>query len=136
MRTQNILGPEVLNLLQQAHRDKKPDLFKIADGYSMIVKVKDYYQLLSVLKDAHMCIPPGTNQAPVSVAPNGANSSFYSIVIPDGEENKTKPLKFVFHNNPTRVDEVSCFSPADHVIAQMAATKPLDTAPRVIMQVS
>jgi len=132
---QKLLGPDVLNLVQQAHRDKKPILFKLVDGYALIVKVTDFYQLLSILKDAYMCIPTGSNQAPSAVAPNGAKISFYSIAIKGGEENQTKPLKFIFHNDPSEVNEVSCFSSADHCISQMAAIKPLDISPRVIMQV-
>jgi len=124
-----------LRLVQQAHRDKPPILFKLADGYALIVKVKDYYQLLSILKDAHMCIPNGVNQAPKPIAPNGAKISFYSVAIKDGNENRTKPIKFVFHNKPAQTDEISCFSLADHAIAQMAAIKKLDVTPRVIMQV-
>ena len=107
-------------------------LIHLADGYV-------YYapslgnKVLSILKDAHMCVPPGTPSEDVlPISPDGSRSVFYTIVAK--RRDAPSAFKLVFHDGYTEPHEISRMSLVDHAIAQVSSSIPLASTSRVIMQ--
>ena len=114
-------------------------LVKISDGYILAAKYGRgcCYKILAILKDSPMCLPVGVHpDLARPIAPNGAYTTFFSIVTPPGKESTTRPFKLVFHDGFTKADEISRFSDVESIVDQIRCAKPMDsceTAPRVMM---
>ena len=119
-----LFDPQTLSLLQQGCHAHATAWVKLPDGYLGYAPTAGN-RVLCVLKDSLMCQPAGTDPSDAPpLAPDGARSVFYSVVIPPGQERTTKPFRLVFHNGFTEAHEISRFSNADHAIAQLAAPMP------------
>ena len=133
-RTASLFDPSTLALLHQTDEvaPQHTALAKLADGYVYYAPTLDN-KVLSLIKDAHMCVPAGTPlEAIAPISPDGARSVFYSIVSQRREA--PAAFKLVFHDGYTEPHEISRMSLVDHAIAQVAAAVPLASEARVIMQ--
>jgi hypothetical protein len=133
-RTAALFDPTTLALLHQTDEvlPHQTALAKLADGYVYYAPTLDN-KVLSIIKDAHMCAPPGTPFEEIQpISPDGARSVFYSIV--SQKRDAPAAFKLVFHDGYTAPHEISRMSLVDHAIAQVAAAVPLASEARVIMQ--
>jgi hypothetical protein len=129
-----LFDPVTLALLHQTDEvlPHQTALAKLADGYVYYAPTLNN-KVLSILKDAPMCVPPGTPLEDVQpISPDGARSVFYSIV--SKRSDSPASFKLVFHDGYTAPHEISRMSLVDHAIAQVASAVPLASAARVIMQ--
>ena len=132
-----LIDPRALDLLHQSDvgAPHETALLKLPDGYVLFLPQQDN-QILSVIKDAALCVPEATPPAHIdAIAPNGAKTVFYSVV-PDPRlpPSQRQSFRVAFHDGYTHAHEISRFSMADHAIAQLAAAIPLDVQPRVILK--
>ena len=132
--TTAFFDPTTLSLIHQTDEcsPQHTALAKLADGYV-------YYapslgnKVLSILKVAHMCVPPGTPSEDVlPISPDGSRSVFYTIVAK--RRDAPSAFKLVFHDGYTEPHEISRMSLVDHAIAQVSSSIPLASTSRVIMQ--
>ena len=121
-----ILQPHVLSLLNQAAApNSKLQLQKMADGYVLVSRENN--QLLSVIKDPHICNHVDTNRDNHS----GGEVTTYTVVSPPGQS--VEPFVIKKHSDDILPpNQISGFSTIDHIVAKMASAIPLTQEPRVI----